>query len=157
MELIQSSGIARLFLLENGLENVFLEETPLHSSRDPNREASRFAEKIQQILLQNPNDQVLVVGIGRGYLLETPLALSLKERILFYEPYPDLYELLKHRGLIQSWKKSGLSLAGPGDLLRVLRDKPSVQYQVLVWPAHARREDLPPPPRPDPHGGGSGG
>ena len=66
----------------DGKPNYTVDGKPLHSRNNPEEEARRF---IAGILSQNPTGNIIIAGVGAGYVFEILRHLP-AERVFFLEP-----------------------------------------------------------------------
>lgn len=107
----------------DGKPNYTVDGKPLHSRNNPEEEARRF---IAGILSQHPTGNIIIAGVGAGYVFEILRHLP-TERVFFLEPIGAIRERL-------------LEVAPPGSrILASIEDLPSGPAQIFPLPGHRAR------------------
>lgn len=102
----------------------------LHSQRNPREEAERFARVIAQTARGNPQSDIIVTGLGWGYIVEALHALDPRNAlpIFFFEPLDSVRQHLRESG-----RETALKKIAPGRILDIMRSG-----LLHISPAHDR-------------------
>ncbi len=120
----------------------------LHSTRDPLREADRFAENLAREIRASSSDSssdgsiLLIVGIGWGYHIAPILQALPNHKIIFFEPVVEVREALRPERLGEL-RSSGARIAESLEEIRAAMgasasSPPAGALELRILPAYQR-------------------
>ena len=115
---------------------------PLHSRKDPRKEAERFVVSLCRDLDRDPSLRVLLVGTGMGYHLEIPDLLHCSSRLLIFEPHTGLFVHHRKEGHWKRWIDRGFRLLDPESPNIPPPDGSGVSWTIRFFPSYHRLRGL---------------
>ena len=126
----------------------------LHSVRNPEKEAERFAAEILKDLPPDPETPLLVLGLGWGRHLPalqsalSSLSPAVSRPLFYYEPIAEVREILENEGRLAQLRATGaIILNKPADLRKALESahrssapdlKPLSAPRLYILPSYRR-------------------